>query len=176
MRQLLSSTRNLTRVLFPLYVLKFMESQTASNYAACLLSTIKKIKENNPRLALLDLGASSGSMLAAFPQIIEPEGHAAAMDVNPVKIYRAKVVVEQRRVTNLSFQIADAYELPFEDRTFISFIAIGFDQWDILRKMLRVTKPSGVVAAREGDVETEVMWPPFSIFPRFHHACVITIE
>jgi hypothetical protein len=39
--------------------------------------------------------------------------------------------------------------------------------------MLRVTKPGGVVAAREGDLETEVMWPPLPGLLKFHHEYVI---
>ena len=31
--------------------------------------------------------------------------------------------------------------------------------WDALREMLRVTKVGGIVAAREGDLETECVWP-----------------
>ena len=34
------------------------------------------------------------------------------------------------------------------------------DPANAIREMLRVTKPGGVMAAREGDKETEIVWPP----------------
>ena len=40
--------------------------------------------------------------------------------------------------------------------------------WDALREMLRVTKRGGIVAAREGDYETECVWPELSELIKFH--------
>ena len=39
---------------------------------------------------------------------------------------------------------------------------------DALREMLRVTKPGGTVAAREGDYETEAIWPELPGLIKFH--------
>lgn len=39
--------------------------------------------------------------------------------------------------------------------------------------MLRVTKTGGVCAAREGDLETEIMWPPLLGMLKFHHEYVL---
>ena len=39
---------------------------------------------------------------------------------------------------------------------------------DALREMLRVTKPGGIVAAREGDFETEAIWPELPGLLKFH--------
>ncbi|KAI1100581.1 S-adenosyl-L-methionine-dependent methyltransferase [Jackrogersella minutella] len=155
-------------------VFKFMEVRTASNSAAYLLPTLEKIKESNPRLTLLDVGAGSGSMSASFAQLVGPEGHVTAVDVNPVVIPRAKIVAEKWGVTNISFETADAYKLPYEDGTFDvvhchQVLNHNKNQWEILREMIRVTKPGGVVAAREGDLETEVMWPPLPGMVKFHH-------
>jgi hypothetical protein len=40
--------------------------------------------------------------------------------------------------------------------------------WDALREMLRVTKVGGLVAAREGDLETECLWPELPGLLQFH--------
>ncbi|KAI1391668.1 S-adenosyl-L-methionine-dependent methyltransferase [Hypoxylon trugodes] len=149
-----------------------MEIRTAAKSAE-YLPILHAMKESNPRLKLLDVGAGSGSMSASFAQIIGPEGHVTAVDINPVVIPRAKIVAEKWGVTNISFQTADAYKLPFEDATFDvvhchQVLNHNKDQWEILREMLRVTKPGGVVAAREGDLETEVIWPPLPGVVKFH--------
>lgn len=102
----------------PESVFKFMESRTASNCAAYLLATLNGMKEQNPHLTLLDVGAGSGSMSAEFAQLMAPDGYVTAVDLNPGVIPRAKAVAEQWGVSNISFQTADAYKLPFEDGTF----------------------------------------------------------
>lgn len=102
----------------PENVFKFMESRTASNCAAYLLPTLKEMKANTPGLTLLDVGAGSGSMSAEFAQLIGPDGHVTGVDINPGIIPRAKAVAEQWGVSNISFQTADAYKLPFDDGTF----------------------------------------------------------
>ncbi|KIW88574.1 uncharacterized protein Z519_10620 [Cladophialophora bantiana CBS 173.52] len=40
--------------------------------------------------------------------------------------------------------------------------------WDALREMLRVTERGGIVAAREGDYETECVWPELPKLRYFH--------
>jgi ubiquinone/menaquinone biosynthesis C-methylase UbiE len=102
----------------PENVFKFMESRTATNSAAYLLPTLQAMKENNPKLTLLDVGAGSGSMSAEFAQLVGPEGHVTAVDINPGIMPRAKAVAEQWGVSNISFQTADAYKLPFDDGKF----------------------------------------------------------
>lgn len=63
--------------------------------------------------------------------------------------------------------------LPFDDATFDvvhchQVLAHLPRPADALREMLRVTRPGGVVAAREGDLETEIVWPELPDFARFH--------
>ncbi|KAI1401971.1 S-adenosyl-L-methionine-dependent methyltransferase [Hypoxylon fuscum] len=114
--------------------------------------------KSNPRLALLDVGAGSGSMSASFTQIIGPEGHVTAVDVNPIVIPRAKIVAEKWGVTNISFQTADAYKLPFEDGTF-----------DIVHcHQLNISRYSTIRRPRE-DLETEVVRPPLPGMVKFHY-------
>jgi SAM-dependent methyltransferase len=76
-------------------------------------------------------------------------------------------------VKNIEFQQGNIYKLPFADETFdVTFchqvlIHIG-TPWDALREMLRVTKRGGIVAAREGDYETECVWPELPELRKFH--------
>src|ERR1700712_3216862 len=76
-------------------------------------------------------------------------------------------------VKNIEWQQGSIYKLPFADETFDVTIChqvlvhIG-TPWDALREMLRVTKRGGIVAAREGDYETECIWPELPELSKFH--------
>lgn len=94
-----------------------LEFRTAQTCAAYLLPTLESIKNSNPHVALLDVGAGPGSISATLAQLI-PEGHVTAVDINPDTIPRAKAIAESYGVTNISFQTAEVHKLPFEDGTF----------------------------------------------------------
>jgi ubiquinone/menaquinone biosynthesis C-methylase UbiE len=130
------------------------------------------MKEANPRLKLLDVGAGSGTISVSFAQLI-PDGHVTGIDVNPAIVARARTVAETAGVKNIEFHEGDVYKLPFADETFdVAFchqvlVHIG-RPLDALHEMLRVTKRGGVVAAREGDYETECIWPESPELRSFH--------
>ncbi|KAI0413620.1 S-adenosyl-L-methionine-dependent methyltransferase [Xylaria grammica] len=166
--------------ILPENVFKFMESRTASNSAVFLLPTIKEMRESNPQLKLLDVGAGVGSMSVEFAQLVGSEGYVTAVDVNPVVIPRGQALAEQHGVTNISFETASGHKLPYEDGTFDivhchQVLTHNKDPWEILREMIRVAKPGGVIAAREGDLDTEVIWPPIPGVLKFHHDFEIKI-
>ncbi|KEF63123.1 uncharacterized protein A1O9_01099 [Exophiala aquamarina CBS 119918] len=148
------------------------EVRTAENSAAHLLPKLQSMKESNPNLKLLDVGSGSGTISVSFAKLI-PDGHVIGIDVNPKILPRAQAVAEMAGVKNIEFQQGSVYELPFADETFdVTFchqvlVHIG-NPWDALREMLRVTKRGGVVAAREGDYETECVWPEVPELRRFH--------
>src|ERR1700742_5154252 len=148
------------------------EVRTAENSAAYLLPKLQSMKESNPHLKLLDVGAGSGTISVSFAKLI-PDGHVTGIDLNPNILPRAQAIAEMAGVKNIEFQQGSIYKLPFADETFdITFchqvlIHIG-NPWDALREMLRVTKRGGVVAAREGDYETECLWPDLPALRKFH--------
>lgn len=148
------------------------EQRTAENSAAYLLPTLHLMKESKPDLKLLDVGAGSGTISVSFAKLI-PNGHVTGIDVNANILPRARAVAEAAGVQNIEFQEGSVFKLPFADETFDVtvchqvLIHIG-PPWDGLREMLRVTKPGGVVAAREGDYETQSIWPELPELNDFH--------
>jgi SAM-dependent methyltransferase len=149
------------------------EVRTAENSAAFLLPKLQSLKESNPHLKLLDVGSGSGTISVSFAKLI-PDGHVTGVELNPNIIPRARAVAEMADVKNIEFQQGSIYKLPFADETFdVTYchqvlIHIG-TPWEALREMLRVTKRGGVVAAREGDYETECLWPELPGLSRFHN-------
>ncbi|KAJ9150755.1 hypothetical protein NKR23_g3327 [Pleurostoma richardsiae] len=65
----------------------------------------------------------------------------------------AKAIPDGYVTSNIEFLQADAYELPFADEMF---------------DITRYHQPGGVVAAREGDYETECVWPEIPDLLKFH--------
>ena len=164
-------------------VFKLMEDRTAQNSAEYLLPTLEEIQRRNPQMTLLDVGAGSAAIAASFAKMICPGGgHVTAVDVNPVGLERAKSILTDKYGLPagagagedwISFRACDAQELPFADDSFDvvhchQVLAHNKDQVDMLREMLRVAKPGGVVAAREGDMETESFWPPLPGLLKFN--------
>lgn len=148
------------------------ELRTAENSAAYLLPKLQAMKESNPYVTLLDVGAGSGTISATFAKAI-PDGKVTATDLKAEILPRAQAVAELEGVKNIEFQQADAYKLPFADGTFDvthchQVLCHLKSPWDVLREMLRVTKPGGVVAAREADYETECFWPETPGLVKFH--------
>ncbi|KIW21089.1 hypothetical protein PV08_01668 [Exophiala spinifera] len=149
-----------------------LETRTAENSAAHLLPKLQSMKESKPGLRLLDVGAGPGTISVGFAKLL-PDGHVTGIDVNPRVLPRARAVAEIAGVTNIEFQEGSVHKLPFADETFdVTYCHqvlthVG-NPWDALREMLRVTKRGGVVAAREGDYETECVWPDVPELSKTH--------
>ena len=94
---------------------------------------------------------------------------------------RARAVAHAASVTNVTLQHGDAYALPFPDQSFDvvhchQMLCHLSEPCKALREMLRVTKSGGIVAAREGDFETECIWPDLAGLNRFHALVVNYIK
>ncbi|XXH05924.1 hypothetical protein Hte_012366 [Hypoxylon texense] len=177
--------RKVGRSATPDDVFRLFETRTAQNSAAYLLPALRSIRRRNPRMTLLDVGCGPGSLSASFAELLGPTGgRVTAVDASAAVLERARSVVAAGKYGVpvgdgieedwISFRIADAHALPFGDDTFDvvhchQVLAHNGGQPEILREMLRVAKPGGVVAAREADMETEVFWPPLPGLVKFHN-------
>ncbi|ROV90139.1 hypothetical protein VPNG_09787 [Cytospora leucostoma] len=150
------------------------ELRTAANSAGYLLGVLREKHGANPHLKLLDVGARSGTISATLAREIGPYGCVFATDSSPDMLQRARAVAEEAGVVNIEFQQAHVLDrLPFEDATFDithchQLLTHLPRPVDAVREMLRVTKPGGIVAAREGDLETECVWPELPGMLKFH--------
>jgi ubiquinone/menaquinone biosynthesis C-methylase UbiE len=150
------------------------ELRTAENSAGYLLPKLAELHKANPSLKLLDVGAGSGTISATLAKAIQPGGQVTAIDIKADILPRAKAVADMAGVTNIDYQQADVLgRLPFEDSTFDvthchQVLAHLPRPADAIREMVRVTKPGGIIAAREGDLETECVWPDLPGMAKFH--------
>ncbi|MCJ1313342.1 hypothetical protein MMC25_007019 [Agyrium rufum] len=152
------------KLVYPPALASHHELRTAENSAVYVLPKLRSMKESNPHFTLLDVGAGSGTISVTLAKAILPSGHVTAVDLNPDILPLARAIADTASVTNIDFQQGDARKLPFADATFDVTLCHQMlthvkAPCGVLGEMLRVTKPGGIVAAREGDYETECVWP-----------------
>lgn len=150
------------------------EARSTANSAAFVLPAIQRLIQDNPKLKILDVGSGSGSITAGFARLA-PNGYVIGIDSNPNILPRARAIAEE--LGNIEFQHGDGHQLPFPDASFdVTFchqVLVWTPwPWQVLGEMLRVTKPGGVVAAREGDFETDLVWPKLPILQDEYHKMV----
>src|SRR5436305_15099046 len=84
---------------------------------------------------VLDVGCGPGSITVGLAETVAP-GEVIGVDCEPLQIERAAALAEGRALTNLHFEVASAYELPYPDASFDAVFAhfllgnVGC-QWEI---------------------------------------------
>lgn len=120
-------------------------------------------------MKILDIGCGPGSItldLAAFV----PRGTVVGIDCSETAIWSAKELVHERQIENVTFEVADVLNLPYDDEIFDIVCAhqvlihlpnepskIGAVEG--LKEMRRVCKTGGLVCARECDWRSAVIHP-----------------
>lgn len=131
--------------------------RTAADSAAYLLPHIQ------PHHKILDLGCGPGTITADLAAQV-PQGGVIGIDAVETVISQARDHGKSRGLTNLTFQTGDANNLPFNDGEFDivhchQLLQHVKDPVGILKEMRRITKPGGIVAAREADYSSFAWYP-----------------
>ena len=136
-------------------VLRSHKWRTAENSAAYLL----------PHLAadtrILDVGCGPGTITADLADLV-PLGHVTGIDADAGIVEQARAAGDGRE--NLDFTTGDVYALDYADASFDVVHAHQVlqhlsDPVRALREMRRVTRPGGLVAARDGDYGAMTWYP-----------------
>jgi SAM-dependent methyltransferase len=140
-------------------VLRSHRWRTAENSAAYLLPHL------TPDARILDVGCGPGTITAGLADRV-PDGHVTGIDTSAEVVEEARAVTGGR--TNLDFATGDVYALGYPDGTFDVVHAhqvlqhLG-DPVRALREMRRVTRPGGLVAARDGDFGGMIWYPELPV-------------
>lgn len=142
-----------------------MAKRGAAKQAAFLLPHL------SPGMHLLDCGSGPGSITLDLARMVDP-GTVVGIDIGASDVENARALAAERGVTNVRFEQADVYSLPFEDGTFDAIFSNAvFDYLtqplDALREMYRVLKPGGVVGVRAYDADGYLMYPPNPLAAKF---------
>jgi SAM-dependent methyltransferase len=138
-------------------VLRSHRWRTAENSAAYLLPELK------PGLDLLDVGCGPGNITIDLAGTVRP-GRTVGIDAAAEIIDAARATAKEQGATGLEFEVADVYDLPFDEGTFDVVHAHQVVQHlaepvAALRQMRRVCRAGGVVAVRDSDYDAMTWYP-----------------
>jgi ubiquinone/menaquinone biosynthesis C-methylase UbiE len=138
-------------------VLRSHTWRTAENSAAYLLPHL------SPSDELLDVGCGPGTITTDFARRLV-DGQATGVDSAADIVEAARQSAQGGGASNVKFEVANIYELPFDDESFDVVHAHQVLQHlarpvTALQEMARVCRPGGVVAARDGDYPAMAWFP-----------------
>jgi SAM-dependent methyltransferase len=125
-----------------------------------------------PGMRLLDCGCGPGSITLGLAQAVAP-GEVVGVDRGPAELEAARALAAERGVTNVRFQEANVYALPFPDASFDATFAHALlqhlrDPLAALREMRRVLKPGGVAGVSDVAWELSVREPSTSLLDQLN--------
>jgi SAM-dependent methyltransferase len=140
-------------------VLRSHRTRTAANSAGYLLPELR------PGLSLLDVGSGPGTITADLAALVAP-GRVTAVETSARVLQYTRDEMTRRGCTTVDFVVGDVLALDFPAESFdvvhahqvLQHLA---DPVAALREMVRVGRPGGVVAVRDGDYGGFV-WHPAS--------------
>ena len=138
-------------------VLRSHRTRTAENSAAYLLPELR------PGQNLLDVGSGPGTITVDLAERIAP-GRVTALEATEDALALTRAEAERSRCPTIDFAVGDVHALDFPSDSFdivhahqvLQHVA---DPVAALREMMRVCKPGGVVAARDGDYSGFTWFP-----------------
>ena len=138
-------------------VLRSHTWRTVDNSAAYLAAELR------PGMGLLDVGCGPGTITIDFAERVTP-GEVVGVDASADIVDQASAAAAERGVSNAQFAVGDAYALDFPDNTFDIVHAHQtlqhmHDPVAVLREMARVTRPGGLIAARDADYGGMIWFP-----------------
>jgi ubiquinone/menaquinone biosynthesis C-methylase UbiE len=141
---------------------RFAAQRTASQFASFFLPHL------HPGMDLLDCGCGPGSITVDLAEAVAP-GNVVGIDLQPHLVEQARALAAERGVTNVRFEVASVYELPFPDGSFGAVFTQGMLMYlrepvRALQEMRRVLRPGGVAGVKEFDNALLIFAPELSHF------------
>ena len=138
-------------------VLRSHRTRTGQNSAGYLLPHLR------PGLDLLDIGSGPGTITADLAELVAP-GQVTAVEVTDAALAHTRAEAERRGSPAVRLIVADVHDLRLPSGSFdvvhahqvLQHVA---DPVAALREMMRVGRPGGVVAVRDGDYSGFTWYP-----------------
>ncbi|MCH8063439.1 MAG: methyltransferase domain-containing protein [Chloroflexi bacterium] len=109
----------------------------------------------SPGMSLLDCGCGPGTITFGLAEAVAP-AETIGVDLEPSMIGRAEAFAKERNVPNVRFQVADIFELPFDEGSFDVVYSRAVlehlgEPVQALKEMGRVLKPGGLIGVVSND-------------------------
>ena len=124
-----------------------------------------------PGMTVLDCGCGPGTITQGLARIAAP-GKVIGCDLEPGMVERAASLAEGAGLDNLSFQVGNILDLPFEDNTFDVVLSCAVTEHlsepvKAMSELGRVAKQGGVVGITRTDWSANLFAPPCPSAERF---------
>ena len=124
-----------------------------------------------PGLSVLDAGCGPGTITQGLAEIAAP-GKVIGCDLEPGMVARAAELAEGKGLDNLSFQVGNILDLPFEDNTFDVVMSCAVTEHlnepvKAMSELGRVAKQGGIVGITRTDWSASLFAPPCPSAERF---------
>ena len=138
--------------------IRYMRRRHAARDAAFLLPLLK------PGMSLLDCGCGPGTITVGLAEAVAP-GSVVGVDLESNQMTIAERTARDRGLTNVRFETASVYKLPFPDRSFDAVFSHALfehlaEPLAALLEVRRVLRPGGVAAIASPDWSGNLMAPP----------------
>lgn len=122
-------------------------------------------------MSVLDAGCGPGTITQGLAEIAAP-GKVVGCDLEPGMVERAAELVEGKGLDNLSFQVGNILDLPFDDNTFDVVMSCAVtehlsDPVKAMSELGRVAKKGGIVGITRTDWSASLFAPPCPAAERF---------
>lgn len=143
----------------------FFSNRRADTHASFFLPYLRQ------GMSLLDCGCGPGTITVDLARIVSP-AEVVAIDVEPSQIVLARTYATQQGRSNVRFEEANLYELPFADESFDAVFLHGVLEHlktpvIALREVVRVLKQGGILGARHADFGGFILEPAPSVLSQF---------
>lgn len=107
-------------------------------------------------MSVLEVGCGTGVVTRELARRIGPDGSVVGSDPTPGLIDVARQLAAEVELPGLSFEVQDGRALPYADGSFDLVCAVTVlshvpDREEVLRELVRVTRPGGRVLIMDGD-------------------------
>jgi ubiquinone/menaquinone biosynthesis C-methylase UbiE len=134
-----------------------MAARTAQAHASFFLPYL------NPGMRVLDCGCGPGTITVGFGDVVAP-GEVVGTELEQTQIAIARENARKENVSNVRFETADLYALPFADASFdaVFISAVLANLKEPIRgvsEAFRVLKPGGVIGVKDFDHGGDLIYP-----------------
>src|SRR5215468_3156288 len=121
------------------------------------------LRHLRPGMRLIDCGCGPGSITVDLAQAVTP-GEAIGIDLRVEALTHGRQLARASGLSNVTFQVANVYQLPFPDAAFDAAFACAVLQHlaaplAALKEMRRVLKPGGVIGIVDGSSTITFRYP-----------------